>query len=348
MSVVSRRQVLAAGGPWALLMLVAGFASRPRGADRRRRASASRNRSASTFCARVPRRWPPDPTSRRRRLRRLLTPSTSMPCRRSSSAPIARCGRHGPGACPVRLFHVDKYNPLGVRINELSNGQARELIYSPDCFDYKDAELADQLPADLGFSGFRVMDGRGKETDWLAFQGASYFRTSGEDNQYGASARGIAVNTALPTGVEEFPRFVEFWLDEPKADTPSITIYALLDGPSITGAYRFDAVKGRGVDHRHQRRSLRPHRYRARRCRAADQHVLVRRERPALRHRLAPGDPRQRRPRHVDRRRRAHLAAAHQLVDCAHQLFRRRGAQGLRPHAARPRLRRVSGRRRLL
>ncbi len=152
----------------------------------------------------------------------------------------------GPGACPVRLFHVDRFNPLGVRINELANGQARELLYSPDCFDYKDAALAGTLPPNLGFSGFRVMDGRGKETDWLAFQGASYFRTSGEDNQYGASARGIAINTAMPEP-EEFPRFVEFWLEEPTTDAPSITIYALLDGPSISGAYRFEAVKGRGA-----------------------------------------------------------------------------------------------------
>ena len=106
-----------------------------------------------------------------------------------------------------------------MRINELSNGQARELLYSPDCFDYKNAALAETLPPDLGFSGFRVMDGRGKETDWLAFQGASYFRTSGEDNQYGASARGIAINTAMPEP-EEFPRFVEFWLEEPKVDAP--------------------------------------------------------------------------------------------------------------------------------
>jgi glucans biosynthesis protein len=144
----------------------------------------------------------------------------------------------------VRLFHVDKFNPLGVRINALSKGEARELVYSPDCFDYKNADLANALPPDLGFSGFRVMDGRGKETDWLAFQGASYFRTSGEENQYGASARGIAINTAMPKP-EEFPRFVEFWLEEPQDDKPAITIYALLDGTSIAGAYRFECAKGR-------------------------------------------------------------------------------------------------------
>jgi len=151
---------------------------------------------------------------------------------------------NGPGACPVRLFHVDKYNQLPVRINELSDGVAREIVYSPDSFDYKDGEFASKLPPDLGYSGFRVMDGRGKDTDWLAFQGASYFRTSGEDNQYGASARGIAINTAMPQP-EEFPRFTEFWLEQPKNDSATVTVYALLDGPSISGAYKFVATKSR-------------------------------------------------------------------------------------------------------
>ena len=187
--------------------------------------------------------------------------------------------------------------------------QARELLYTPDCFDYKDETFAETLPPDLGFSGFRVMDGRGKETDWLAFQGASYFRTSGEDNQYGASARGIAINTAMPQP-EEFPRFVEFWLDEPKVDAPSITIYALLDGPSISGAYRFEAVKGRGAIINV----------------SADLYARTDIDRVGIApltsmfwygendRRYAtdwrPGDPRQRRARHVDRRRRAHLAPA--------------------------------------
>jgi glucans biosynthesis protein len=150
----------------------------------------------------------------------------------------------GPGACPVRLFHVDKYNQLPVRIFELTDGEARELIYSADSFDYKDPAFARKLPSDLGYSGFRVMDGRGKETDWLAFQGASYFRTSGEENQYGASARGIAVNTAMPSP-EEFPRFTEFWIEQSKGDSANVTIYALLDGPSVSGAYKFTATKSR-------------------------------------------------------------------------------------------------------
>ncbi len=120
------------------------------------------------------------------------------------------------------------------------------VIYSPGDFDYGKTGLEQTLPADLGFSGFRVMNGEGSETDWLAFQGASYFRSCGEEGQYGASARGIAVDTGLAVP-EEFPRFTEFWLAEPAPQRPTIVIYALLDGPSLAGAYRFEATRTTGA-----------------------------------------------------------------------------------------------------
>src|SRR5581483_8098381 len=67
--------------------------------------------------------------------------------------------------------------------------------------------------------------------------------SSGQDGQFGASARGIAVNTALKTA-EEFPRFSQFWLEE---NGPVTTIYALLEGPSLAGAYKFDAMPQNGM-----------------------------------------------------------------------------------------------------
>jgi glucans biosynthesis protein len=142
---------------------------------------------------------------------------------------------------PVSFFHLSRYSNEPVLLHVIENGKAREVLYGPDYFDYGASHLDPKALADLGFSGFRVMDAAGKPTDWLAFQGASYFRSSGQEEQYGASARGIAINTAAATA-EEFPRFSEFWLD---ASGPVITIYALLDGPSITGAYKFDAIKNK-------------------------------------------------------------------------------------------------------
>ena len=64
----------------------------------------------------------------------------------------------GPGLYPVRLFHVDKFNPLPVQLNMLSGGMARRVLYSQQAFDYGDSEIGHKLPSDLGFSGFRVMD----------------------------------------------------------------------------------------------------------------------------------------------------------------------------------------------
>ncbi|MGC3176522.1 glucan biosynthesis protein, partial [Enterococcus faecium] len=78
----------------------------------------------------------------------------------------------------------------------------------------------------------------GNHEEFLVFLGASYFRIRGRGQTYGLSARGVAVNTGLPQG-EEFPDFTTFWIDVPDGDAGAITILALLDGPSLAGAYRF-------------------------------------------------------------------------------------------------------------
>lgn len=149
------------------------------------------------------------------------------------------------GAFPVALFHVNKYAPLPVDVHLVEGDSARRVVYSPAFFDYGKSGLGSRLPADLGFSGFRVMSSPDMKSDWLAFQGASYFRSAGPLDQYGLSARGIAVNTTAPGVKEEFPRFVSFWLSC-APDQPQITIHALLDGPSLSGAYQL--VCRRGAD----------------------------------------------------------------------------------------------------
>jgi glucans biosynthesis protein len=90
------------------------------------------------------------------------------------------------------------------------------------------------------------MNGRDSERDWLAFQGASYFRAAGSDDQYGISARGIVVNTATATR-EEFPIFTTFWLSEDTRGDGTVTVYALLEGPSLTGVYKIVTHKGNGA-----------------------------------------------------------------------------------------------------
>src|SRR5579859_7719135 len=152
----------------------------------------------------------------------------------------------GPGEFPVTFFHLGQFFQKAVKIHAVENGQQREIIYRADYFDMPADSIARQLPKGIGFAGFRVQERRGgkldwRSNDWVAFLGASYFRAIGELRQYGLSARGLAVNVANPAPPfgEEFPDFTEFWIEEPPQSPDTVLVYALLDGPSVTGAYRF-------------------------------------------------------------------------------------------------------------
>jgi glucans biosynthesis protein len=126
-----------------------------------------------------------------------------------------------------------------VRMYTVENGRAHEIAYDPAMWDYSRAGLkASELPADLGFGGFRVF----YHSDWIrdvaVFQGASYFRAVDGDLQYGMSQRGLAIDTGM-SRPEEFPDFIAFYLEPPPKDSNQLTVYALLDSPSVAGAYRF-------------------------------------------------------------------------------------------------------------
>lgn len=126
-----------------------------------------------------------------------------------------------------------------VRIYVVEDGRARELVFKSSMYDYSGSGLSPrQVPTGLGFGGFRLYF----HTDWTrdiaAFQGASYFRAVDSQMQYGMSQRGLAVDCGLPTP-EEFPDFVAYYLERPAADSSRLTVYGLLDSPSLSGAYRF-------------------------------------------------------------------------------------------------------------
>lgn len=144
----------------------------------------------------------------------------------------------------AELFHLGLYFTTPITMYELEGGKVKQIPYSPDLFKYGTSGVKGKdLPSDLGFAGFRLR----YHTDWtrdlVAFLGASYFRAVGEEMQYGMSARGLGVDTALPRD-EEFPTFTHFWLEKPRPGSDVTTVYALLDSPSVTGAYRFDIRPG--------------------------------------------------------------------------------------------------------
>jgi periplasmic glucans biosynthesis protein len=143
------------------------------------------------------------------------------------------------GDAPVRFFHLGSYFQEPVGIHVVEDGQSRDVLYDPAVFTIPSDSPAQDLPDDIGFAGFRVLE-PGREADWIAFLGASYFRTSGEEDQFGMSARAVAIDVAMPTP-EEFPRFTDFYLAP--SENGRILVHASLEGRRITGALRMDIAK---------------------------------------------------------------------------------------------------------
>lgn len=150
----------------------------------------------------------------------------------------------GGGPFPVRLYHLGRHYQLPVNVHVVEDGQAREVLYSPGLFAFGErAAFASALPANLGFAGFRVMS-RGGGADWLSFLGATYFRSAGPLDRSGVYARGVAVGTGLPEP-ESFPRFTGFWLEAVAGRPEALVVHALMEGETVTGAYRMTWERGR-------------------------------------------------------------------------------------------------------
>jgi glucans biosynthesis protein len=146
------------------------------------------------------------------------------------------------GKFRLQLFHLGHLFLKPVTINTVRDGLATPIPYTASLFDYGRAKFDKPLPVNMGFAGFRVHyplnDPRGSD-ELLSFIGSSYFRWLGRAQKYGLSARGLALGTGLLDNKEEFPFFREFWLETPDASKDYITIHALLDSPSVSGAYKF-------------------------------------------------------------------------------------------------------------
>jgi glucans biosynthesis protein len=131
-------------------------------------------------------------------------------------------------------FLYDK--PVSIAV--VDGETATPLSLRPDMFDFGKTGVAP--PAELAVAGFRLnwpLHGP-KPDEIVSFLGASYYRPIGRDQVHGASARGLAIDTATARP-EEFPAFRAFWLVKPQPGASDFTVWALLESPGAAGAYAF-------------------------------------------------------------------------------------------------------------
>lgn len=145
---------------------------------------------------------------------------------------------------PGAIFHEP------VDISLVDEGVVIPVKFDPHMFEFDPAHFPDgvdyETVGNMGFSGFRlraplnrpdVMD------EFAVFQGASYFRAVARGTLYGISARGLAIGTGSAEG-EEFPLFRGFWIHKPSDQDRYVTIHALLDSRSVSGAFEFRITPG--------------------------------------------------------------------------------------------------------
>jgi glucans biosynthesis protein len=153
--------------------------------------------------------------------------------------------REGKSLFRVEFFPAGFIYEKPVKIFVVENGQATPVAVGPEQFDFSDTGLK-QPPSKLALAGFKLtypLNLPDKFDEVVSFLGASYFRLIGRGQVYGASARGLAIDTGIGKP-EEFPYFKAFWLVKPADGASDMTVWALLDSPGAAGAYSFTVRPG--------------------------------------------------------------------------------------------------------
>ena len=141
----------------------------------------------------------------------------------------------------IELFAPGNLYTSGVDIALIENGEVVDVPVDNDTFTSATPEILELLAEVDKVAGFRLhytLNNPDYKDEFVVFQGASYFRAVSRGQNYGMSARGLAIDVAEPTG-EEFPIFRQFWIERPSSRSDAIVVHALLDSRRVTGAYRF-------------------------------------------------------------------------------------------------------------
>lgn len=153
--------------------------------------------------------------------------------------------REGKSLFRAEFFPAGFIYEKPVQIYLVEGGKAAPVAVAPDQFDFSDTGLK-QPPQKIDLAGFKItypINQPDKFDEVAAFLGATYFRFIGRGQIYGASARGLAIDTGIGKP-EEFPFFRAFWLVRPGDGAADMSVWALLDSPGAAGAYAFTLRPG--------------------------------------------------------------------------------------------------------
>ena len=161
---------------------------------------------------------------------------------------------NGPGRFPVTFFHLGKFFQKAVEMHGRGRRPGARDRLRPGYF-HMPAEFArrTQLPEGVGFAGFRVQEPRDgkldwRKNDWVGVPRRLLFprhRRALPVRPVGARRRHRRRGGRQGRGIPGLHQVLH--RDAGRRAATRIVVYALLDGPSVTGAYRFAMTRGKGV-----------------------------------------------------------------------------------------------------
>lgn len=141
----------------------------------------------------------------------------------------------------LQLVHRGPLRLAAMSVREFSSTHEQLIPFSKDYFEYGDVTRLGWLSSSLNYAGVRVEAAINRPDSlehWVTFM-AGALRSIGAGQEAGAWARGLAVNAGVAGLTEEAPAFTAVWLGKPDRETRRLTVYALLDAPSVAAAYHF-------------------------------------------------------------------------------------------------------------
>lgn len=149
----------------------------------------------------------------------------------------------------LEFLHPGPAHSHPVALAEIIDGTPQDIVWQSTLYNYRGIKLPADVDRPENYAGVKILIPLEDPKSFgpvANFDGACQFRCTAPHLQFGSSALAIAINPGSPEN-EEVPRFERFWLERPKVGNKGMNFYALLDGPSVVGAYRFRLIPGRST-----------------------------------------------------------------------------------------------------
>ena len=158
--------------------------------------------------------------------------------------PDARIWNDGGVGFVVEPLHRGFQYGNPIQLNIVADGKAYRLVYETRLYEFGKLNPSPKI-GDIGFSGFRVVRGRGGQgaAEVATFQGTNFYRALADGQVAGMMARALAIKVADAKG-EEMPFFRQIWIEKPSAIADLLVVHAVIDSDSLTGAFRFTIRPG--------------------------------------------------------------------------------------------------------